>query len=164
MDYKVSKIKLSPEAALQKMRNWCAYQERSHYETRQKLSGYGLSSEEMEVIISNLIEENFLSEERFAIALASGKFRIKHWGKNKIKAELKTHRVSEYCINKALKTIDHQEYETVLKKVIEKKIRQLKSKDPKKARYLVFNYLVSRGFESDLVSENLGNLRDENFS
>lgn len=162
MNYKVSQIKLSPELVQQKIMSWCAYQERSQHETRNKLDGYGLSSEDTEAIIANLISENFLNEERFATAFASGKFRIKHWGKNKIKVELKKHRVSEHCINKALKSIDMDEYLSVIEKVIEKKIKLIKTDNEQKKFYSVLNYLISRGFESDLVRENLGKLRDEN--
>lgn len=162
MEHKVSQIKLSPEVAQQKIMSWCAYQERSQHETRQKLYEYGLFSEDVEAIIANMITENFLNEERFALALASGKFRIKHWGRIKIKIELKKHKVSDYCINKALKSIDPDEYEAVIKKVIEKKGGQVKSSDTKKKYYSILNYLVSRGFESDLVRENLSKLHDEN--
>jgi len=162
MDYKVSKIKLSAEAAQYKIKNWCAYQERSQHETRQKLYEYGLYSEEVEAIIANMIEENFLNEERFAIAFAGGKFRIKNWGKIKIKIELKKHRVSDYCINKALNAIDPNQYEVVIKKLIEKKTKLIKPTRPQKCMYAVLNYLISRGFESDLVRENLSKLQDEN--
>ena len=161
MDHKVSQIKLSTETALQKIMSWCAYQERSQHDTRQKLIEYGLSSEDIEAIIANLIAENYVNEERFAVAFASGKFRIKHWGKNKIKMELKRHRVSEYSVNKALKSIDQDEYISVIKKVIEKKAKQVKSSNSQKIVYSVLNYLVSRGFESDLVKENLGKLHNE---
>ena len=71
MEYKVTKINLSPDKALYKIKNWCAYQERSQHETRQKLFEYGLFSEDVENIISKLIEENFLNEQRFSLALAS---------------------------------------------------------------------------------------------
>ena len=154
-DYKVKKIKLSPALAELKIKNWCAYQERSQNETRYKLLDYGLTREEADQIISNLINDNFLNEERFAIALAGGKFRIKHWGKNKIKLELKKHKVSDYCINKALKQITAEDYETVLNQVIEKKLTALKSSDRKKNFYAILKYAISRGFESDLVSEQL---------
>jgi regulatory protein len=161
MEHKVSKIKLSPEIAQQKIMSWCAYQERSQHETRQKLYEYGLHSEEVEAIISNMIAENFLNEERFSIAFASGKFRIKNWGRIKIKAELKKHKVSDYCINKAMKSIDTEEYEAVIRKVIEKKLRITKSSNPQKLYYSLLNYLMSRGFESDLVRENLSKLHEE---
>ena len=140
MDYKVNKIKLSAELAHHKIKMWCAYQERSQHETRQKLYEYGLFSEDVEGIIADLIGENFLNEERFSIAYASGKFRIKHWGRIKIKNELRKHRISEYCLNKALKSIDVEEYDKIIKKVIEKKIRISKPSTQQKLFYSVLNY------------------------
>lgn len=155
MEYKVSKIKLSAEIAFHKIKSWCAYQERSQHETLQKLYSYGLLTEEVEEIIADLISENFLNEERFAIAFAGGKFRIKQWGKTKIKIELKKHKVSDYCITKALKSIEDSEYIKTITKVIEKKTKLLKTKDQKNKFYILLNYLISRGFESDIVREIL---------
>ncbi len=155
MDYKVNKIKLSVEEGLYKIKNWCAYQERSQYDVRQKLFTFGLSSEDVEHCIANLISENFLNEERFAMAFVSGKLRIKHWGRRKIKIELKKHKVSDYCANKALKAIDEKEYETILIKAIEKKIRLTKITNRDKQYYSILNYLMTKGFENDLVIEQL---------
>lgn len=146
---------ITPLLALEKMRSWCAYQERSQNDVRQKLFEYKLESEQVESIIINLIEEKFLNEERFAMAFAGGKFRIKHWGRIKIKMALKQHRVSDYCIKKALKSIDETAYGQVLIKVIEKKLRLTKVNDKRKKYYTVLNYVLSRGFESDLVIEQL---------
>jgi regulatory protein len=162
MNYKVSQIKVSAEVAQQKIMSWCAYQERSQHETRQKLYQYGIGEEDVEAIIANLISENFLNEERFAKAFVSGKLRIKHWGRNKIKVELKKHKLSEACVKIGLKSIDLEEYIEILKKVIEKKTKSIPSNHTQKTFYVVLNYLISRGFESDLVRENLGILRDEN--
>jgi regulatory protein len=166
-EHKVRKIKLSPTIAEQKIKNWCAYQERSQHETRQKLLEYGLDLEEADLLISKLISENFLNESRFATAFAGGKFRIKHWGKNKIKIELKKHKVSEYCIKMALNAIDDDSYHEVIQQVIHKKLQQLsasskptlagaaQNKLKQKNYYATFNYLLSRGFESDLITEQL---------
>lgn len=155
VDYKEKKIILQPEAALFKIKHWCAYQERSQHETRKKLYEYGLHEEEVENILADLISENFLNEERFAKALTSGKFRIKHWGKIKIKLELKKRRVPERLIDEALQAIDDDEYKTVLQKVIEKKRKLLKGNDKNKNFYLLLNYAISKGFERDLVVEQL---------
>ncbi|MGZ3899590.1 MAG: regulatory protein RecX [Bacteroidia bacterium] len=146
---------ITPLVALEKMKNWCAYQERSQNEVRQKLFEYRLEQDVVESIIAELINEKFLDEERFAMAYAGGKFRIKHWGRNKIKLGLKQHKVSDYCIKKALQSINGEAYEEVIKKVIEKKIRLTKTSDDRKKYYTVLNYAVSRGFESDLVIEQL---------
>ena len=159
MEYKVSEIKLSPEVAGQKIRNWCAYQERSHHETRQKLYGYGLSTDDTEGIIADLIQENFLNEERFAIAFAGGKFRIKHWGRIKIKIDLKWHKVSDVNINKALKAITDEDYAAMIIKIIEKKMESQANLQFQKRYYATLNYLISRGFEPDLVKEQLKNYK-----
>lgn len=157
-EHKVKKLLLSPEMAEHKIKQWCAYQERSQNETRYKLYEYGLKELEVEEIISKLISENFLNEERFAMALAGGKFRIKHWGKIKIKIELKKHKISDYSINKALKAIDGDDYINILTLVLEKKIRQTKVKEKQKLFYTVLNYAASRGFERDLAGDQLNKL------
>ena len=158
MENKSHKLKLTPDLAHHKIKNWCAYQERSQHETRQKLYEYGLFSNDVEQIISKLIEENFLNEERFALAFASGKFNIKHWGKIKIKIELRKHKVSDYLIKKALQSIDEGNYIKTLNKVIEKKLKLTSEKNKQKLHYKIFQYVLSRGFESDIIAEQLKQL------
>lgn len=139
------------KSAKVKIEQYCAYQERSQQEVRDKLYDMGLHKEDVENIITELIGENFLNEERFAIAFARGKFRIKQWGKVKIKQHLKQKRVSEYCIKKALALIDADEYEKTIKHLIEKKDRESKEKDAYIKRQKTIRYVISRGFEPDMV-------------
>ncbi len=151
------KQNLTPEQALQKIKQYCAYQERSHFETRNKLFEYGLKSIEVDNIITTLIEENFLNEERFATLFAGGKFRIKNWGKVKIKYELQQHKVSIYNIKKALQQIDEDEYLLVLEKICKKYYAALKGKQIEK-NYKTKSYLQQKGFELNLINEILKNL------
>lgn len=144
------------KSAKVKIEQYCAYQERSQQEVRDKLYDMGLHQKEVEELISELVVDNFLNEERFAISYARGKFRIKHWGKNKIKQNLKLKKVSEYCIKKALKEIDPDEYYEVLKSELQKKSDKLKDKDPFIRKNKIAQYLGSRGFEMDLIWDLLG--------
>lgn len=157
---KISPKKLTPLVALEKLKNWCAYQERSQFEVRNKLYEYGVYKEDAENIITQLIQENFLNEERFAIAFARGKFRIKHWGKIKIRIELKQHKVSDYCIKKALNQIDGNEYFATLEKIIEKKKSEIKETNKIKKHYKIIKYAMSRGYEQDLIMEAIKNLEN----
>ena len=100
------KKQLTKEQALQKLKHYCGYQERSHAEVKAKLYELGVRKADHDEIISTLIEEDYLNEERFAMAFARGKFRMKQWGRIKIKYELKQKQVSEYCIKKAFKEIN----------------------------------------------------------
>ena len=143
---------MTPGQALQKVKHYCAYQERSHSEVKDKLYSYGLHKSDVETILSQLIEENYLNEERFALQFAGGKFRMKQWGRVKIKYELKQRQVSEYCIKKALKSIDETAYEKTLQKLFDDKIKTLRSEKNifiKKKK--VQDYLLQKGFEADLV-------------
>jgi regulatory protein len=144
-----------------KLAKWCAYQERSQFDARRKLQLLRVSGEEAEQVIARLIEENFLNEERFAMAYAGGKFRIKRWGKQKIKVELRKRNVSDYSINKALASLGNDDYEEEMKKLIEKKMASSKYTDRRKLYFSVLKYVVSKGYESDKVSKELNKLIED---
>jgi regulatory protein len=146
--------KLTPQQALPKLKKYCAYQERCHQEVLEKLYGYGVYKNDAQEIISQLIEEDYLNEERFALRFASGKFRMKQWGKMKIKYQLKKKNVSEYCIKKALLSIDKVDYKKVLYKLADAKLATLKSeKNIFIEKRKLQDFLLQRGFETELVRE-----------
>ena len=148
-------VKLDKKAALAKAEHYCAYQERSQQEIRNKLYEWGLWKNEVEEIISELIQTNFLNEERLTMAYVSGKFKIKKWGKMKIKQGLKLKGVTEKMILNALKTIDYDEYLETILVLANKKLPSIKEKDDYKRKYKLTSYLMGKGFESDLISEVL---------
>jgi regulatory protein len=154
---KTGKI-IDEKAALTKAGQYCAYQERSQQEVRDKLYEWGLYPRSVEQVITKLIEGNYLNEQRFAVAYATGKFRQKGWGKNKIKQGLKLKKVSEPLIKLALKSIDEDEYLEMLRKIIQKKEASITEKVAYKRKYKLHQYALSRGFENDLIGDIL---RDE---
>ncbi len=152
---------LTKEQALQKLKQYCAYQERSHAEVQQKLWDLGVSRGEHDEIISTLIEENYLNEERFAIAFAGGKFRMKEWGRKKIYYALKEKKVSEYNIKKAMKEIDDEAYEKTLAALAEKKFATLKSEQYLVRKKKTMDYLIQKGYEPEKVSAVIGKLMNK---
>lgn len=145
------KKQLTKEQALQKLKHYCAYQERCHSEVKDKLYQLGVWKKDHDEIIAALIEENYLNEERFAVAFAGGKFRIKQWGRVRIKYELKQKQVSEYSIKKAMKQIDEEEYLSLLNKLAKEKYAALKNEQYLIRKKKTMDYLVAKGFETDLV-------------
>lgn len=144
--------KFTPQQALPKAKHYCAYQERCHSEVKDKLYGFGLNTKEVDQIISTLIEENYLNEERFAIQFAGGHFRTKNWGRVKISHALKQKQVSAYCIKKALKQIDEDDYLKTLQKLFEEKLRLLKSeKNIFTKKRKLQDHLMQKGYETDLI-------------
>lgn len=154
---KENKLVLDKKTALAKAEAWCAYQERAQQEMRDKLYDWGLHQQEVEQVITELIEQNFLNEERFAQAYVSGKFNIKKWGKLKIKQGLKLKKVPDKMIGKALATIDGEKYEQTLLMLAEKKALLLKEKDAFKRQLKLRGYLLSKGYENDMILFTLKN-------
>jgi regulatory protein len=110
-------------------------------------------------IISTLITENYLNEERFAVHFAGGKFRMKQWGKIKIRQALKNKQVSEYCSRKALKEIDNNEYRQAFFKLAEQKLKTLKTEKNifiKKRK--LQDFLLQKGYEREMITDAVKNM------
>ncbi|MBO9561426.1 MAG: RecX family transcriptional regulator [Niastella sp.] len=152
---------LTKEQAFQKAKHYCGYQERSHTEVKEKLYSFGLYKQQVEELLSQLIEENYLNEERFAIQFAGGRFRMKQWGRVKIKYELKQKRVSEYCIKKALKEIDEEDYLRTLQTLATKKWATIKGEGVNQYVKLskTTDYLLQKGYEPDLIKQAIATIR-----
>ncbi len=144
--------------------SYCAYQERTQNEVRERLKDWHVFGEEAEEIISELIQENFINEERFAKVYAGSKFRVKKWGKLKIRRALYLKQISDYCILKGMAEIDEEEYKLVLQALIYKKIHSLKAIENQFERNRkVANYVIQKGYESPLIWEILNESPNNKF-
>jgi len=155
----MKKVRVGKEQAILSIRHFCAYQERAQQEVRDKLYELGMTTPEVEEILSDLITENFLNEERFAISFAGGHFRIKGWGKLKINHALYQKRVSAYNIKKALKSIDEDDYQAKLYDLATKKWASLKGERGLSRMAKTHAFLHQRGFEPALIQPILQKLK-----
>ncbi len=149
--------------ALQKARQFCAYQERSHAQVTRKLYGWGLRKADVEQVVASLIEEQYLNEERFAVSFAGGKFRMKQWGRVKIAHALKQEQVSAYNLRKALEEIDQADYQKTLEKLARKKWASIRGPGITNLtrRAKTAAYLHQKGVEPALVGALLNRLAAE---
>jgi len=148
-------VLLTADQAFEKLKKYCAYQERCHTEVKQKLVREGFRGAEAAQILAELITDGFLNEERFARSFTRGKFRIKKWGRLKIQAALKAKGVSPACLKKGLSEINDSEYLSTASQLLKKLIpppAKTNSLDRQKA----FRSLRTRGFEPELISRLLG--------
>ena len=152
---------LTKEQALQKLKHYCTYQERSHYEVKQKLYELGVRANDHDEIIASLIDEDYLNEERFAIQFAGGKFRMKQWGKKKILYALREKKVSDYSIKKALNGINDDDYLAVLKKLAEEKYNLLRDEQYMDRKKKTIDYLIQKGYEYENINNILSSLTEK---
>ena len=146
--------KLSWEQALPQVKQFCVYRERCHSEVKEKLYSLGLHKNDVEQLMAQLIEENYLNEERFAKQYAGGKFRMNQWGRVKIKYALRQKQVSDYSIRKGLKEISKSDYKKTLQKLAEQKLKTLKNESNVfSKRKKLQDYLLGKGYEGEVVRE-----------
>lgn len=142
---------LTIEQAKQKALRYCAYQERSHQEVKNKLYELGLSSSDADELITYLITEGFLNEERYVKLFAGGKFRVKQWGRIKIIHALESKGVSKNCIRIGLKEIEEADYEQTLQELISRKLGEVDGENVFVVRDKISKSLIQKGYEPELV-------------
>lgn len=147
--------KITPNEAKGKIQRYCAYQERCHQEVKNKLYEYGLYSNEVDQLLSELITEGFLNEERYAKAFAGGKFRMKKWGRIKITHALEAHGLSKNCVRIGLKEIDAEDYQITLNALLEKKSIEIEAENLFEKRDKLSKYAIQKGYEPELVWASL---------
>jgi regulatory protein len=148
------------DEALSKLQKYCAYQERCHQEVHQKLKEMKMIPEAIDYIIVELIQHNFLNEERFTKSYIRGKFRIKKWGKHRLILELKKKNISKNNINQGLREINEDEYIETFNELAEKKASSILETNKLKKKKKLVDYLLYRGWESHLVYEKASQLID----
>ena len=141
-----------------KLAQFCAYRDRSHKEVEEKLKELRMIPLACEQIVMKLMLEGFLNEERFARSFVRGKFRIKKWGRNKIKKELKIREISAPIIKLAFTEIDEVIYLNTLLELAEKKLNLIKEPHPIKRKKKLVNYLLQKGYEPQLIYDVSNNL------
>ncbi len=142
--------------ALRKAASFCAYQERTQQEVRDRLNDWDIYGDDAEEVIAELITQNYLNEERFAKAFAGGKFRVKGWGKRKIQQHLKQRGITGYNLNQAMNEIAPADYRETLTALLDKKRASLRDDNPLIIKQKLVRYAMSKGYESDLIFSVLG--------
>ena len=137
----------------EKIQSFCALQDRCQWEVQNKMRQWGVEEYLIENIVTDLILEKFIDEQRFSESFCRGKFRIKRWGKVKIKNELRLRKISVSCIEKGLEQIEDEEYYSILKELYEKKNSSLKEQNLFIRNKKIVKYLQQKGFESNLIWE-----------
>ncbi len=143
------------EIALKKIIHFCTYRERSRQEVCERLNEWDVEENLYPSILQELEKSNFINEGRFAREYAHGKFKINSWGRIRIRQGLFRKGVSEDLIEKALRGIDETEYHKKLNYLIDKKLEiEDRTGGPEKFEK-VARYVLSHGFESELVWKKL---------
>ena len=145
----------SPQELLNKAAHYCAQAEHCCQEVRQKVLQWGGDEAAIDTIIAYLKQNNFIDEQRYAVAFVKDKLRYQGWGRNKIEMMLRQKKVDSSIIHTALEQIDEDEYLGILNKVMASKKRTMKG-ETKENKIKLIRFLIQRGFLYDEIEEILG--------
>ncbi len=143
---------------LQKAQAFCAYQERCTHEMAQKLREWKVDEDRIPNIIEDLTKEKFLNDLRFTQTYVSSKFRLNKWGKIKLAYELRMKKIPDALISQGLEVISEDEYREAIQALIAQKAREVKDTDAYARKQKIARFLVSKGYETDLVFGELKRL------
>ncbi len=145
---------------LQKAEQYCAQEEQCRSSVMDKLTRWGASHELSERIITHLVKNNFINEERFCRIYCESKLNLQKWGRIKIAYQLRAKRVEKRHIDEALKGLDTNRYHEVLLQLAQNKSHILKDEDPLKKKAKLISFLASHGFESNEINNVLNEINE----
>lgn len=149
---------VTKEDALIAMAGLCARSEQCESDVYKKLRVKGLGHSEAMAVIDELKNRNFIDDFRYARSFARDKVRFSAWGRMKIRAALAAKRITSSIISQAFEEIDPLDYSNALKRCASLKARTL-NLDDYDDRMKLARHILSRGFESALVNEEIRRLR-----
>lgn len=135
----------------------------SSFELKTKLLRKNYSKEIIDAVIQNLNEHGYLNDEEFATAFISERIKHRKNGTNKLKAELFKKGIDVKIATRVLLNVDNEELKINALSVAKKKLIFIKNKeaDTRKISSKLFAFLLSKGYETDLVRSILNQLKLE---
>lgn len=134
--------------AYQAAAKYCAYQDRCTREVLRKLEKFTLTEEDVSEVLKRLREEQWLDDERFARSFARGKFRIKVWGRIKIKQELLARGIDRSLAEDALTELNEEEYRSALNAKIRRHATTVRASDAYDLKVRLTRWANGRGYEN----------------
>jgi len=156
---KTLKKSFTEKEALAKAIKWCSVQERCIHDTKQKLKMWDIDNALRDKIIKKLVNDQLVDDSKFAHAFTSGKFRINQWGRVKIAYELQNRNLSKTIVSKAINAINLADYDQVIERLTKRKAEEVREKDPETKKRKILFWLISKGFEPELILPKLKNIK-----
>jgi len=157
----------SEQEACIKLSALCASAEYCEYDLRKKMRNWVLVDERNEEseesndlakerVIAKLRKERFIDDERYAHAFVRDKFRYNHWGRVRIKQELRMRKIPSDIIEDALTEIPEEDNISTLRNLITNKKKTTKGKTNYEIRCKLIRFALGRGFQMDDIIKVVG--------
>lgn len=154
----------SPEQLKLKAEAYCAEAERCEYDVLLKLRQWRASDEVTARILAHLYQQDYLNPQRYCRAFVRDKYRLTHWGRQKIIQALRMKQLPTSAIENALNEIETDEYDQILARLLSQKRRSLKASTNYELNTKLIRFALGRGYQMSEILKHLNNEYPEDFS
>ncbi len=140
-------MEIAYDFLLKKAAAYCSKQETCTADVETKLLTWGADAGQKEKIVSYLVEQKYIDNERFCRAFVNDKLRFNKWGKIKIGQALRMKQIPDTIQQGVFGEMDVSLYEKILDELLHKKVREIKASGSYERRGKLLNFALQRGFE-----------------
>ena len=148
------KEKTEQEAYLQ-LTALCAQAEHCQQEMRDKMKRWDIDPAVQDRIITRLVKERYVDDERYARAFVKDKIRYNKWGRRKVQQGLWLKHIDDDIQERVLGEVDDSEYLAVLRPLLKQKVRSIRAENDYERTQKLVRFALGRGFTFDIIRQCL---------
>ena len=147
------KKEMTEQEAYLQLAALCAQAEHCQQEMRDKMKRWEIDEIVQNRIISRLVKERYIDDERYARAFVKDKIRYNKWGRRKVQQALWQKRIDDDIQRRVLDEIDEKEYLDVLRPLLKQKRKTIKAQSDYELNQKLMRFALSRGFTFDIIRQ-----------
>lgn len=142
---------MTEEQVLNKLTTLCARGEHCQQEMLDKMRKWEIEKDVQARVMEYLLKEKFIDEERYTRLFVEEKIKFNKWGRKKLEQALYMKRIPRSIYAPILDEIDEENYEEILRPLIEAKRKTVTGKSEYEIRGKLIRFALSRGFDMDTI-------------
>jgi len=147
------KKEMTEQEAYLQLAALCAQAEHCQQEMRDKMKRWEIDETVQNRIITRLVKERYIDDERYARAFVKDKIRYNKWGRRKVQQALWQKRIDDDIQRCVLDEIDEKEYLDVLRPLLKQKRKTIKAQSDYELNQKLMRFALSRGFTFDIIRQ-----------
>lgn len=149
------KKEITEQEAFLQLAALCAQAEHCQQEMRDKMRRWELDETVQNRVLSRLVKERYVDDERYARAFVKDKIRYNKWGRRKVQQALWQKRIDADIQQQVLDEIDENEYLDVLRPLLKQKRKSVKAASDYELNQKLVRFALSRGFDFSIIRQCL---------
>ena len=151
---------ITEEQARTRLAALCAKAEHCTGEMREKMWRWGIAEDAQQRIISYLVDNKYIDDERFCRMFVRDKITYNRWGRRKVEQALAAKRIARDIYKPILDEVAADDFAAALRPLLDNKRRSLKAASDYELNMKLIKFALSRGFDMDTIRKCLTDVNE----